>query len=101
MPFPANQVISYFHVFISLVKATYFPGCHLRNSFTLTLNLELNISVIASACQVPSFQPCKLCATTIKLQEEWRILWTSCRIFTWFTRAFLSSYNNNYHQCAY
>ena len=56
------------------------PSCHPRNSLKLRLNLGLNIRVIALACQVLSFQPCKLCPIAIKLQEEWRILWTSCRI---------------------
>ena len=61
----------------------------------------MNICIITSACQVPSFWPRKLCPTAIKLQDMWQILQISCRIFTWFTHAFLSSFNNNYHQHAY
>ena len=68
------------------------PGCHPCISLTLKLNLGLNILIIVSACQVLSFQPRKLCLTMIKLQEEWRIPWTSCKIFAWFTHAFLSSF---------
>ena len=42
------------------------------------------------------------CVTQLlKLQAEWQIPWISCRIFPWFTYAFLSSSNNNYHQCTY
>lgn len=51
-----------------------------------------NIRVIDLAHQVPSSQ----CPTAIKLQTKWRNLWTSHRIFTWFTHAFL----NNDHRHA-
>ena len=102
MPFPANQVICYFHAFISLLKAIYLAAIHIIvSTLSLRLNLGLNIHVIILACKVPSFQPHKLCPTAIKLQEEWQIPWTSYRIFAWFTHAFLSSFNNNYHQHAY
>ena len=92
MPFPANQVMKYFHVFISLLMAICLAAVRI-----MAANQAINI--ITSACQVPSYQPRKLCPTAIKLYVEWRIPWTSCRIFAQFTSAFLSSFN--YHQHAY
>ena len=57
-----------------------------------------SIHVIALACQACIVFPHRLRPT---VWGEWRILWISCRIFTWFARAFLSSLNNNYPQRAY
>ena len=54
MPFPANQVISYFHAFLSLLKAICLATIHIIASYVLRLNLRLNICVIALACQLPS-----------------------------------------------
>ena len=97
MPFPANQVMNYFHVCILLLIATYLPGCRMRKSLTP----RKPAPVTALACQVLSFQPRKLCLAVIKLQAEWQIPWEWCRIFPWFTHGFLRSLNNNFHQHAY
>ena len=58
---------------------------------------------------VPSLRLVRYCLSShvhcvpqlLKLQAEQQIPWILCRIFPWFTYAFLSSSNNNYHQCAY
>ena len=80
---------------VYFVAYSYLLGCCPHN------NLAPNICIITLACQVPSFWPCKQCCAVIKLQAEQRILWISCRIFTWFTRTFLSSLNNNCYQHSY
>ena len=74
----------------------YLPGICPRNSIT-------------PRTPVPSLRLVRYCLSShvncvpqlIKLQAEWQIPWISCRIFPWFTYAFLSLSNNNYHQCAY
>ena len=57
-----------------------------------------SIRVITLACPVRIVFPHRLHPA---VRVEWRILWISRRIFAWFTHAFLSSLNNNYHQRAY
>ena len=42
--------------------------------------------------------PHRLCPIAIKLQAEWQIPWTLCRVFAWFTHAFLSLLDHTYHQ---
>ena len=92
IPFPANQV---FHVFNLLLIAICMAVVHVLNSLAPRL---VSMSSLWLVRYVPYSQLCRLCPT---VQGEWRILWTSCRIFAWFTCAFLSSLNNNYHQRAY
>ena len=60
MPFPANQVMSYFHVFISLLMAIFLAAIRVMASHQA-------IRIITLACQVPSFWPRKSCPTAIKL----------------------------------
>ena len=54
MPFTANQVKSYFHAFLSLLKAICLATIRIIASYVLRLNLRLNKHVIASVCQLPS-----------------------------------------------
>ena len=60
MPFLANQVINYFHVFISLLMAICLANICVMVSYQA-------ICAIILACQVSSFQPLKSCPTAIKL----------------------------------
>ena len=73
MPFPANQVMNYFHVFISLLMTIFLAAIRVMDSYQA-------ICVITLACQVSSFWLRKSCPTAIKLYVEWQISWTSCRI---------------------
>ena len=75
MPFPANQVVKYFHVFTSLFITICLTAVHPHNSLTPSYPHH------HLACWAPSFQPRKLCQTAIKLYIEWQILWTSYRIY--------------------
>ena len=56
--FPANQVMKYFHVFISLHMAICLASVCVMAS-------NQAIRIITSACQVPSFGPRKSCPTAI------------------------------------
>ena len=60
MLFPANQVLKYFHVFISLLMAICLAA-------VLEMTSHQAIRIITLACQVPSFRPRKSCPTAIKL----------------------------------
>ena len=94
MSFPANQVMNYFYVFILLLMAICLAVIHAIASHQQHLCHRFLLSGTI-------FLLCRLCPTAIKHQAEWRILWVSSRIFALFTHAFLSSFNNNYHQRAY
>ena len=67
--------MKYFHVFISLLIAICLTAVHPHNSLTPSHPRH------HLACWAPSFQPRKLCQAAIKLQIEWQISWTSCRIY--------------------
>ena len=49
MPFPVNQVMKHFHVFISLLMAFWLAAVCVMAS-------NQPIRIITLACQVPSFQ---------------------------------------------
>ena len=69
-------------------------GCpRIKQSCTRT-----SIHVIALACQVRIVFLHRLHRT---VRGKWQIPWISCRIFAWFTHAFLSLLKNNYHQHVY
>ena len=89
MPFPANQMVNYVHVFNWLLTAICLVAVHAIASHQEHLHDRYGQSL-----HVLFFQPRKLCPTAIKLQVEWGIPWTSCRIFGWFTYAFLGSLNS-------
>ena len=59
LPFLANQVMKYFHVFIPLLMAIYLAAVRVMASHQAT-------HVITLTCHMPSFWPCKLCPTAIK-----------------------------------
>ena len=70
---------------VYFTASIYLPGCCLCNSLTP----RISISSLWLALGIVF--PCRLCPTGIKLQEEWQILWTSCRAFTWFTIAIITN----------
>ena len=77
---------------------TWFDGKGIRCSHPRIEQscTRTSIRVIVLACPVRIVFPHIGCVPHA-VRVEWRIPWISLRMFAWFTRAFLSSLNNNYH----
>ena len=95
---PSLKITQEFQLLLGF--AIVFWDFKIQNSIGITVGSDNGDSGNRGST-VPSFQLRKSCSTAVKLQAEWRILWTLCRIFAWFTRAFLSSFNDNDHLRAY
>ena len=65
MPFPANQVMKYFHVFISLLMAICLAAVHVMASHQA-------ICIITLACQVPRHVSCVPQQTNSRQNDEFR-----------------------------
>ena len=82
MPFPANPVMNYLHNYVHFVaySCIWLAAARIKTSNIRTP--RTSASSLWLSCQVPSFLSQKLCPTAIKLQTEWLIPWTLCRVFT-------------------